>query len=250
MQRRKFHMMGAGNLTGSPLSDDNNQIGTPNNSTKIETEFNSIPVITQHTFYITEGFIKQPDEKLVYFRGFSQNDTTLEVPAQPFVIRQGEEVTIIIKNTLTTEHSFIIDGIVDSGVIKAGESKAIIFTTHKKGSYLFYDGLNAPFNRLSGLHGGMEVIATNNNKEEKNHLKFKQNLFKVISDIDPSWHNEFKNNIIPTTPFTPSYFTINGLSIKVLKKTSGQSDLIIQKKTKEYMENRTLYAGINTQALH
>jgi len=247
MQRRKFIMMGKHNNHPGRFILDSIPSDTIDNHPMKERKNKHLGnLIVRQALYITEGFIKQPDEKMVYFRGFSQDSGTLDVPAKPLIVPQGEEITISINNTLTTEHSFVIDGIVDSGAIKAGESKTIVFTIQKTGSYLFHDNLNAPFNRLSGLHGGMEVISASKDK----HHGIKQPRIKVVNDIDPLWHNQFKNNITPSTPFTPIYFSINGLSIKAIKKTPEQSEFFTQKRTKEYMENRTLYAGINAHTMH
>ncbi len=271
MKRRKFLMIGAASLTGAFTSNfltgcSGSSSNDPSTPTNAGTTANAGATLTtaaaelNRTFFITEGFIEQPDEKLVYFRAFSQSESTLDVPAQSFIVRQGDTLNITINNTLTTDHSFVIDGVVDSGIIKAGENKTISFTVDKAGSYLFYDNLNAPYNRLSGLHGGMAVMPTGSSNElYTGSPTFKQQYFWVINDVDPVWHNDFKNNITPTTEFIPAYFTINGLSMRVPGHPDYKDPLIdagynpqtrIEGSIGDRALIRTLHAGMCTHSMH
>jgi len=221
---------------------------------------NTIPVSSTRSYFITEGFITQPDNQAVYFRGYSLSETALDVPAQPFIVSQGDSVTVTINNTLGTDHSFVIDGIVDSGIIKAGESKTISFTVNTPGSYMFYDSLNTPYNRLSGLHGGMAVMPAGSTDElYPASPTYKQQYFWLINDIDPVWHNDMKNNLTPTTPFTPFYFTINGLSMRVpghpdYKNTAIDAGYNPQTRIVGSIGDRalirTLHAGLCTHSMH
>ncbi len=223
MKRRNFLKIGAASLTsaltGTVLSGcDQPASDTASTSTQknLAAATNAIPVTANRTYFITEGFITQPDGAQVYFRGYSQSETTLDVPAQPFIAQQGDLVTVTITNTLTTDHSFVIDGIVDSGPILAGETKTFTFTVDSAGSYMFYDNLNAPYNRLVGLHGGMAVMPAGSTDElYTGSPTYKQQYFWVTNDVDNVWHDEIKNGKIPSTTFSPRYFTINGLSMRV-----------------------------------
>jgi len=214
MQRRKFIMMGTHNNQSSRFLSDSASSNAINNPSKKRVRH----LITCKTLYITEGFIKQTDKTMIYFKSFSQNKSLLDIPAEEFAIPQNKAIKLTVNNTLTTDHSFVIDGLIDSGVIKAGTSKTLYFTADKAGDYLFYDGLNAPFNRLSGLQGGITVISPDNESRLCNKNLKTQHL-PVIYEIDPIWHNDFKNNFTPTTPFTPLYFLVNGISKKSLSTT-------------------------------
>ncbi len=165
------------------------------------------------TFYITEGFITHIDGTDVYYRGFSPDTASLTVPGTQMVVQEGDTVNITIENTLGTDHSFVIDGVVDSGIIPGGSSKTISFTVDKAGSYLYYDGLNAPYNRLVGLHGGFAVMPKGSSDElYLGSPKFVQQYFWVFNEVDPSWHDDIRRGRTPRTAYSPRYFTLNGLS--------------------------------------
>jgi len=168
------------------------------------------------TFVITEGFITQPDGVDVYFRGFSPDTSSLTVPGAQIIVQEGDTVNITINNTLGTDHSFVIDGVVDSGVIAGGSSKTISFVASSAGSYLYYDDLNAPYNRLVGLHGAFSVMPSGSSNElYAGSPTFVQQYNWVINDVDPAWHDIISNGRTPSTDFTPYYFTINGRSMRV-----------------------------------
>lgn len=168
------------------------------------------------TYYITEGTIGQVDGVNVYFRGFSSSEQNLNVPGEPIITQEGDTVNITVVNTLGTDHSFVIDGLVDSGTIAGGNSKTFSFTANNAGSYLFYDKLNAPYNRLSGLHGGFAVMPANGNNElYDGSAEFVQQYFWLINDVDPIWHEAIRVGDTPSTKFIPRYFTINGRNMRV-----------------------------------
>ena len=173
-------------------------------------------VTINKTYYITEGSIGQVDGVDVYFRGFSNTDQNLNVPGEPIIAQEGDTVSITIVNTLGTNHSFVIDGLIDSGSIAGGETRTIEFTANNAGSYLFYDKLNAPYNRLSGLHGGFAIMPANGRNELfDGSASFVQQYFWLINDVDPVWHEAIRIGATPTTPFIPRYFTINGRNMRV-----------------------------------
>ncbi len=172
--------------------------------------------ILSQTLYLTEGTITQPDGVDVYFRSFSPTNNNLTVPGMQLIVQEGDTVRITIVNTLGTSHSFKIDGIVDSGRISGGQTRMVEFQVRNAGSYLYYDGLNAPYNRLSGLHGAFSVMPKGSSNELfKGSNNFVQQYTWVTNDIDPVWHNNFRNNRTPRSRFIPRYFTINGRSMRV-----------------------------------
>ncbi|NOZ54910.1 MAG: multicopper oxidase domain-containing protein [Gammaproteobacteria bacterium] len=172
--------------------------------------------VISKTFYITEGYIKQPDETQVYFKGFSSNANGLDVPGAALIVQEGDSVEITIANTLGSNHSFVIDGMVDSGIIAGGQTKKIRFTVGAPGSYLFYDKLAAPYNRLVGLHGGFAVMpATGTNELYPGSPTFVQQYLWLINEIDPLWNTQIEQGVLPNTKYKPRYFTINGRSMRV-----------------------------------
>ncbi len=169
-----------------------------------------------HTFYITDGTIAMPDGVDVYFRGYSESSAQLNVPGTSLIAQTGDTISITIVNTLGTPHSFVIDGVIDSGPVQPGQSVNINFAAGNPGTYLYYDSLNAPYNRLSGLHGGFAVMpAGSSNELYSGSPTFVQQYVWMTNDIDPVWHNEIRFGRTPSTAFRPYYFTLNGRSMRV-----------------------------------
>lgn len=165
------------------------------------------------TFYITEGFIEQPDGVDVYFQGFSSSSGSLNVPGESMIVQEGDTVRVTIYNTTGRSHSFVIDGMVDSGRISPGSAVTVSFTARNPGTHMYYDGRNAPYNRLTGLHGGLAVMPSGSDDElYDGSPTFKYQKFWIFNDIDPNWHNAVRFGNTPNSTYTPRYFTINGLS--------------------------------------
>lgn len=164
------------------------------------------------TFYITDGTPTMITGETVYLRGYSSSASSLNVPGESMVVQEGDTVTIKIVNTLSTPHSFVIDGMVDSGTISGGQTKTVTFTAKNPGSYVYYDKLNAPYNTLIGLHGGFAVMPYNKpNQLYSGSPTFVQQYFWIFNDIDPIWTKAIQSGKTPSTPYTPRYFTLNGL---------------------------------------
>jgi len=205
MKRRQFLKMGAADLATS-LSASGLLSWVPR----------AHAATINQTYYITDGFITQPDGQDVYFKGYSDRASTLTVPGQSLIVQEGDSVNITVVNTLDTDHSYVIDGLVDSGPIGAGQTVTVSFSAANPGSYLFYDNLNAPYNRVLGLHGGLAIMPSGSSDElYAGSRKFKQQYFWVINDIDPAWHDDLRQGRTPSSRFNPYYFTLNGLSMRV-----------------------------------
>ncbi len=165
------------------------------------------------TFYITDGYVTQFDGTNVYFRSYSSSAGSLNVPGESLIVQEGDTVRITLINTLDTSTSFVIGGLVDSGTIAAGQTKTVEFVANSYGSHMYYDKLNAPYNRLLGLHGGLAIMPQGSSNElYPGSPTFVQQYFWIFNDIDPIWHNAIATGDTPTTPYRPRYFTLNGLS--------------------------------------
>lgn len=168
------------------------------------------------TYYITDGFITQVDGTDVYLKGFSSSRSSLNVPGENLIVREGDTVRITIVNTLSTSHSFVIDGLVDSGTIGGGQTKTLSFTASNPGSHMFYDKLNPPYNRLIGLHGGFAVMPAGSSDElYAGSPTFVQQYFWIFNDIDPVWHDRIRRGRTPDTEYIPRYFTLNGMTSRL-----------------------------------
>lgn len=165
------------------------------------------------TLYITDGYIAQPDGKDVYFRGYSDSPSSLAVPGRHLMAMEGDTLAVSVTNTLSRTHNFRIDGVVDSGPIAPGKTVMVQFPAPAAGSYLYYDGSNAPYHRLLGLHGALAVMpAGATNRLYAGSPTFVQQYAWILNDIDPAWHEAVRTGATPTTAFKPRYFTINGQS--------------------------------------
>ncbi len=203
MERRKFLKIGSAGIAGALVAG----------SGLITWSKRAHAATINKTFYITDGTLVQPDGVGVYFRGFSDAANGLNVPGAALIVQQGDTVNITVVNTLSTTHSFVIDGVVDSGPIAGGTQAVVSFSAETPGTYAYYDSQNPPYNRLLGLHGGLAVMPSGStNTLYAGSPTFVKQYFWVFNDIDPVWHNALAGGANPTTPFFPRYFTINGLS--------------------------------------
>lgn len=81
-----------------------------------------------------------------------------ESPGPIIMAIKGDTIQIKVTNDLDEPHAFFIPGMVDSGPIAPGATWTGSFTASKSGAYLYYDNLNAPVNRVMGLHGSLIVM--------------------------------------------------------------------------------------------
>jgi hypothetical protein len=202
MKRRDFLKVGSAGVAGT-LATGTSLFGWTSRA--------EAATITK-TYYITNGMIAMPDFTSVYFMGFSESAADLNVPAVPMWIQQGDTVVVTIHNTLNTTHSFKIDGVVDTGPIGGGQSATVSFVANNPGTYLFYDGVNDPYNRVCGLHGAMAVVPSSGNELYSGSPTFVQQQIWVHNDIDPRWNDAVRQGQTPNVEYTPRYFTLNGMT--------------------------------------
>ena len=151
---------------------------------------------------------------------------------------EGDSIEINITNKLTVKHSFYIPDVVDSGDILPNETVTVRFNAPAAGTYMYYDNLNAPMNRVMGLHGPLVVMpqipfTPYSNPNTSMHNLFSdlgttahfpgnlwdpaRNWFWFLNSFDP-----IKNNAAAASPsmsasnftngYMSQYFTINGKS--------------------------------------
>ena len=110
-------------------------------------------------------------------------DIPVECPGPTIYAIKGDSITISITNTLDEPHSFAIPGIFDSGPVAPNATVGpFTFTVNKSGAHLYYDTLNAPVNRVMGLHGALVVrpaaaVAGHNFTPYDNPTPHVQNLY-------------------------------------------------------------------------
>jgi FtsP/CotA-like multicopper oxidase with cupredoxin domain len=70
---------------------------------------------------------------------------------------EGNTITLNLSNDLTQNHRFAIPGagIASHTIAPGGGQTSFTFTVPPAGTYLCYDDLNTPVNRVMGLHGAL-----------------------------------------------------------------------------------------------
>lgn len=93
-----------------------------------------------------------------YFWLYREANFPAEIPGPHIFTTEGSLIKVSITNGLDEPHAFFIPGMVNSGPIAPGATKALEFVASKAGTYLYYDNLNAPVNRIMGLHGALVIM--------------------------------------------------------------------------------------------
>jgi FtsP/CotA-like multicopper oxidase with cupredoxin domain len=83
------------------------------------------------------------------------NTVRPDCPGPVIFCTEGDLITVKLANKLDEDHNFFIQGVVNSGPIAPGAVRTIRFKAPRGGSYLYHDNLNAPVNRVMGLHGAL-----------------------------------------------------------------------------------------------
>jgi FtsP/CotA-like multicopper oxidase with cupredoxin domain len=124
---------------------------------------NSEKLVQELNFTITDAIKNMVTHNSInhaqcYFWLYKEKNFPAEVPSPHIFTNVGDPVKVTITNELDEPHAFFIRGVVDSGPIQPGETKVVQFTPSKAGTYLYYDNLNEPVNRMMGLHGALVVM--------------------------------------------------------------------------------------------
>jgi FtsP/CotA-like multicopper oxidase with cupredoxin domain len=106
-----------------------------------------------------------PNPAVCYFWVFKEARFPEEVPGPQIFAFEGDKITVNVTNALDGNHSFFIPGrlpgdgpMVDTGPIAPGATVSVTFDVKDPGTYLYHDNLNAPVNRVMGLHGAFIVM--------------------------------------------------------------------------------------------
>lgn len=209
MQRRDFLKLGGAGMAGAMLG-----------SGLLSWTPRSEAATISKTFYITGGTIAMADGVSVYFKGYSNSATTLNVPGASIICQEGDTLQITVVNKLAVTHNLVIGGLkpgdpvlASTGDIPSGGTKTLTYTvpSGKAGSYLFYDNKTS-YNVFLGLHGGLAIMPAGiSNQMYVGSPTFVKQQFWIFNDIDPALNSAVQRNAAVPTSFTPRYFTINGL---------------------------------------
>jgi len=176
--------------------------------------------------FINDGQVDMIDGTPVYmwgygFRSGAVDDAVgLHTPGPVIWTYEGETVELTVTNNLDEDHSFVIDGVYNSGRIGPGQGHAVSFAAPEAGTYLYQDDLNGAVNRVLGLQGVMIVMPRDRSMRlheslDAAHWTYSTQWVWIFNEIDPSFNAkahaglpidaaDFKRR------FKPRYFTING----------------------------------------
>lgn len=93
-----------------------------------------------------------------YFWVFKEERFAADCPGPIIYAIEGDEIQVSVANDLNEPHAFFIKGAANSGPIPPGKTKSFSFIAPTAGTYLYYDNLNEPVNRVMGLHGALVVM--------------------------------------------------------------------------------------------
>lgn len=100
-----------------------------------------------------------------YFWVFKEERFPADAPGIQIFAFEGDRIGLNVTNALDGPHAFFIPGLrpqdpplVDTGPIAPGETVSLTFEAKDPGTYLYHDNLNAPVNRVMGLHGAFVVM--------------------------------------------------------------------------------------------
>ena len=103
--------------------------------------------------------VEMVDSTLVFHWVFSSPQTGPSFPGPVIFATQGDVITLRVTNNLPQDHGFRIVGTnIQISAINPGQTKAVRFAVPPAGTYLYVDPLNAPVNRVLGLHGAFIVL--------------------------------------------------------------------------------------------
>jgi len=228
--------------------------------------------------------VEMVDGTPVYMWVFDDGTNGPRTPGPVIEAFEGDNIEISVTNDSVEDHEFAIHGTpppyITTGIISPGETKVLQFTAPLAGTYMYLDPLNAPVNRVLGLHGAFVVLPTSGNTPYSNPTPAVQRLFDdlgdaskgfpgdpwdkkrvfpngrtwvwVFNDIDPQW-NEMADNGEAIDPeefvagFLPRYFLINGQSGWYIVQDKHSAP---HAREGEPSLIRTMMAGLGTRPPH
>lgn len=154
-----------------------------------------------------EGLVEMVDKEPVYHWLFKLSQFDLPVFPGPVIFAtEGEQIDITLSNNLDEEHAFEVLRVAGSfsGPIAPGSSRTVSFVAPAPGTYLYLDPLNAPVNRVMGLHGAFIVLPRGVQENSAVNTPYSRptvNVQRLFNDLGSSAH--FPGDPwIPLRPFS------------------------------------------------
>lgn len=107
---------------------------------------------------ITEAMLETVDLNQTYIWAFA-DATGPKFPGPTILAREGDTIRLRITNNLNEDHAVAVtDTRISSGAIPPGQTADLRFDAPPAGTYIYYDPLNPPVNRVMGLNGTLIVL--------------------------------------------------------------------------------------------
>lgn len=200
------------------------------------------------TLTMHEANVQLVDGSTVFMWAYSGGTDAPRVPGPVIRVKVGDTVTLNVVNSTATTHGFSIPGISGTAIasLAPGANATVVFSPTAAGTYFYLDPMNAPVNRVLGLHGAFVVSPTNGLTSNGKPMPYTvaqkttqiDSLFSTLgtgvfpgnawdpatrdmvwlfNSIDPRFNAQAATGatINPATmisTFLPRYFTLNGLS--------------------------------------
>ncbi|MBI5056519.1 MAG: multicopper oxidase domain-containing protein [Nitrospirae bacterium] len=150
-----------GNSSGNGSGDGNGGGNFPSTQDPIPVT----PVIQAITFRITDAMKDMVTHNSLrnarcYFWIYKSESPHLDAdcPGPNIIAFQGDVIRLTLTNDLDEPHALHVPGMFSSGPVAPGATQTFEFTLSKTGTFLYYDNLNEPVNRVMGLHGALVVM--------------------------------------------------------------------------------------------
>jgi FtsP/CotA-like multicopper oxidase with cupredoxin domain len=200
------------------------------------------------TFTLTTktGTIILPDGNVLYMWGFSEGNRPFQHPSPVLCVNEGDEVTVVLNNTLPEPVSIVFPGqkdvlangkpvtpqyvgeklvsLVDTA--PSGGSITYSFTAGEPGTYLYESGTDSAKQINMGLFGAFVVRPSSNVYDAQGNLveaysynhpdsqyKPGHEFLILLSEIDPDLHVAVEQGLpYNLNNYRPRYWMINGRS--------------------------------------
>ncbi len=169
---------------------------------------NSQPLTTRPKALTGTEFFLDIGESIVNFSGTPQIAVTVNnmLPSPTLIWREGDEVTLHVKNTLKEDTSihwhgmilpFEMDGVpgLTYAGIKPGQTFTYKFTVQQHGTYWYHS--HSGFQEQNGLYGSIVILP-----KAKDPYEYQQDYVVQLSD----WTDEDPNQVLKNLKKMPDYY--------------------------------------------
>jgi FtsP/CotA-like multicopper oxidase with cupredoxin domain len=200
---------------------------------------------TNPTFTLTteDGYIGTPDDNVVYMWGYAAGGSSFQHPSPVLCVNEGDNVTIILHNTLPEDVSITFPGqenvLADGAPAQPqfdgggnlssltnvapanGGSVTYSFTANQPGTFIYQSGTDPAKQVRMGLFGALIVrpaLGPNyaNNRPDS-EFNPDTEFMVLLSEIDPYLNMAVERQVVNGQPYTfnmanyhPRYWLING----------------------------------------